>query len=206
MVTHFINLEEFLMSHAEGVDVKRRRVLIASTAAMGAVGVAAIATPFVRSWYPSAKAEAAGAPVSQDLSKLEAGQMIVIKYRGKPIFLVKRTKEMMDNLSKVESSLADPKSEGSLQPDYCKNNSRSKDNSEVLVCEGVCTHLGCAPGYRPDVGAADLGGSSWVGGFLCPCHGSKYDLAGRVFKGQPAPRNLPVPKYSISGTILTVGA
>jgi ubiquinol-cytochrome c reductase iron-sulfur subunit len=206
MVTHFINLEEFLMSHAEGVDVKRRRVLIASTAAMGAVGVAAIATPFVRSWYPSAKAEAAGAPVSQDLSKLEAGQMIVVKYRGKPIFLVKRTKEMMDNLSKVESSLADPKSEGSLQPDYCKNNSRSKDNSEVLVCEGVCTHLGCAPGYRPDVGAADLGGSSWVGGFLCPCHGSKYDLAGRVYSGQPAPRNLPIPEYSISGTILTVGA
>ncbi|MBW4008802.1 ubiquinol-cytochrome c reductase iron-sulfur subunit [Moraxella osloensis] len=194
------------MSHAEGVDVKRRRVLIASTAAMGAVGVAAIATPFVRSWYPSAKAEAAGAPVSQDLSKLEAGQMIVVKYRGKPIFLVKRTKEMMDNLSKVESSLADPKSEGSLQPDYCKNNSRSKDNSEVLVCEGVCTHLGCAPGYRPDVGAADLGGSSWVGGFLCPCHGSKYDLAGRVYSGQPAPRNLPIPEYSISGTILTVGA
>ena len=194
------------MSHAEGVDVKRRRVLIASTAAMGAVGVSAIATPFVRSWYPSAKAEAAGAPVSQDLSKLEAGQMIVIKYRGKPIFLVKRTKEMMDNLSKVESSLADPKSEGSLQPDYCKNNSRSKDNSEVLVCEGVCTHLGCAPNYRPDVGAADLGGSSWVGGFLCPCHGSKYDLAGRVYSGQPAPRNLPIPEYSISGTILTVGA
>lgn len=194
------------MSHAEGVDVKRRRVLIASTAAMGAVGVAAIATPFVRSWYPSAKAEAAGAPVSQDLSKLEAGQMIVVKYRGKPIFLVKRTKEMMDNLSKVESSLADPKSEGSLQPDYCKNNTRSKDNSEVLVCEGVCTHLGCAPNYRPEVGAADLGGSSWVGGFLCPCHGSKYDLAGRVYSGQPAPRNLPIPEYSISGTILTVGA
>lgn len=194
------------MSHAEGVDVKRRRVLIASTAAMGAVGVAAIATPFVRSWYPSAKAEAAGAPVSQDLSKLEAGQMIVIKYRGKPIFLVKRTKEMMDNLSKVESSLADPKSEASLQPDYCKNNTRSKDNSEVLVCEGVCTHLGCAPNYRPEVGAADLGGSSWVGGFLCPCHGSKYDLAGRVYSGQPAPRNLPIPEYSISGTILTVGA
>lgn len=194
------------MSHAEGVDVKRRRVLIASTAAMGAVGVAAIATPFVRSWYPSAKAEAAGAPVSQDLSKLEAGQMIVVKYRGKPIFLVKRTKEMMDNLSKVESSLADPKSEASLQPDYCKNNTRSKDNSEVLVCEGVCTHLGCAPNYRPEVGAADLGGSSWVGGFLCPCHGSKYDLAGRVYSGQPAPSNLPIPEYSISGTILTVGA
>lgn len=194
------------MSHAEGVDVKRRRVLIASTAAMGAVGVAAIATPFVRSWYPSAKAEAAGAPVSQDLSKIEAGQMIVIKYRGKPIYLVKRTKEMLDNLKKVESSLADPKSEGSVQPDYCKNPTRSKDNSDVLVCEGVCTHLGCAPGFRPEVGAADLGGSSWVGGFLCPCHGSRYDLAGRVFTGQPAPRNLAIPEYSISGTILTVGA
>lgn len=194
------------MSHAEGVDVKRRRVLIASTAAMGAAGVAAIATPFVRSWYPSAKAEAAGAPVSQDLSKIEAGQMIVIKYRGKPIYLVKRTKEMLDNLKKVESSLADPKSEGSVQPDYCKNPTRSKDNSDVLVCEGVCTHLGCAPGFRPEVGAADLGGSSWVGGFLCPCHGSRYDLAGRVFTGQPAPRNLAIPEYSISGTILTVGA
>ena len=194
------------MSHAEGVDVKRRRVLIASSAAMGAAGVAALATPFVRSWYPSAKAEAAGAPVTQDLSKVEAGQMVVIKYRGKPIFLVKRTKEMMDNLTKVESSLADPKSEGSLQPEYCKNTTRSKDNSDVLVCEGVCTHLGCAPGYRPDVGAADLGGGSWMGGFLCPCHGSKYDLAGRVFTGQPAPRNLPIPEYSISGTILTVGA
>lgn len=193
------------MSHAEGVDLKRRRVLIASTAAMGAAGVAALATPFVRSWYPSAKAEAAGAPVTQDISKIEAGQMVVIKYRGKPIFLVKRTKEMMDNLSKVESSLADPKSEASLQPEYCKNPTRSKDNSEVLVCEGVCTHLGCAPGYRPDVGAADLGGSNWFGGFLCPCHGSKYDLAGRVFSGQPAPRNLPVPDYSLSGTILTVG-
>lgn len=193
------------MSHAEDVDLKRRRVLIASTAAMGAAGVAAIATPFVRSWYPSAKAEAAGAPVSQDISKIEAGQMVVIKYRGKPIFLVKRTKEMMDSLTKVESSLADPKSDGSLQPEYCKNTSRSKDNSDVLVCEGVCTHLGCAPGYRPDVGAADLGGSSWLGGFLCPCHGSKYDLAGRVYSGQPAPRNLPIPEYNISGTILTVG-
>lgn len=193
------------MSHAEGVDLKRRRVLIASTAVMGAAGVAALGSQFVRSWYPSAKAEAAGAPVSQDLSKIEAGQMVVIKYRGKPIFLVKRTKEMMDSLTKVESSLADPKSEGSLQPEYCKNETRSKDKSDVLVCEGVCTHLGCAPGYRPDVGAADLGGSSWVGGFLCPCHGSKYDLAGRVFSGQPAPRNLPIPEYSISGTILTVG-
>lgn len=193
------------MSHAEGVDLKRRRVLIASTAAMGAVGVAAIATPFVRSWYPSAKAEAAGAPVTQDISRIDNGQMVVVKYRGKPIYIVKRTKEMMEGLAKVESSLADPKSEASLQPEYCKNATRSKDNSEVLVCEGVCTHLGCAPAFRPEVGAADLGGSSWFGGFFCPCHGSKYDLAGRVFSGMPAPRNLPIPEYSLSGTILTVG-
>lgn len=193
------------MSHAEGVDLKRRRVLIASTATMGAVGVAAIATPFVRSWYPSAKAEAAGAPVTQDISRIDNGQMVVVKYRGKPIYIVKRTKEMMEGLAKVESSLADPQSEGSLQPEYCKNATRSKDNSEVLVCEGVCTHLGCAPAFRPEVGAADLGGSSWFGGFFCPCHGSKYDLAGRVFSGMPAPRNLPIPEYSLSGTILTVG-
>ena len=131
--------------------------------------------------------------------------MVVVKYRGKPIYIVKRTKEMMDNLAKVESSLADPNSDGSLQPEYCKNQSRSKDNSEVLVCEGVCTHLGCAPAFRPEVGAADLGGASWLGGFFCPCHGSKYDLAGRVLRGQPAPRNLPIPDYNLSGTILTVG-
>lgn len=193
------------MSHAEGVDIKRRRVLIASTAAMGAVGVAAIATPFVRSWYPSAKAEAAGAPVSQDISAVEAGQMVVVKYRGKPIYIVKRTKEMMEGLSQVASQLADPNSDASLQPEYCKNPARSKDESEILVCEGVCTHLGCAPAFRPEVGAADLGGSSWLGGFFCPCHGSKYDLSGRVYSGQPAPRNLPIPDYSMSGTILTVG-
>lgn len=193
------------MSHAEGVDLRRRRVLIASTAAMGAVGVAALATPFVRSWYPSAKAEAAGAPVSADVSSIENGQMVVVKYRGKPIYIVKRTKEMMESLTKIESQVADPQSNDSLQPEYCKNPSRSKDDSEILVCEGVCTHLGCAPAFRPEVGAADLGGSSWLGGFFCPCHGSKYDLAGRVYSGQPAPRNLPIPEYSLSGTILTVG-
>lgn len=193
------------MSHAEGVNIKRRRVLIASTAAIGAAGVAAIATPFVRSWYPSAKAEAAGAPVTQDVSAIEAGQMIVVKYRGKPIYVVKRTKEMMDSLEKVSSQLLDANSEASVQPEYCKNIPRSKDQAELFVCEGVCTHLGCAPTFRPEVGAADLGGSNWFGGFFCACHGSKYDLAGRVFKGVPAPLNLPIPDYSLSGTILTVG-
>ena len=192
------------MSHAEGVNIKRRRVLIASTAAIGAVGVAAVATPFFRSWYPSAKAEAAGAAVTQDISSIENGQMVVVKYRGKPIFVVKRTDEMIANLEKVLPQLSDPQSDQSVQPEYCKNDTRSRE-PDTLVVEGVCTHLGCAPSYRPEVGAADLGGDSWFGGFFCPCHGSLYDLAGRVYKGVPAPTNLPIPEYSMNGTILTVG-
>ena len=192
------------MSHAEGVNVQRRRVLIASTAAIGAAGVAAVATPFVRSWYPSAKAEAAGAAVTQDIGAIEAGQMIVVKYRGKPIYVVKRTDDMVAGLESVTPLLSDPESAASVQPEYCKNITRSIEPS-VLVVEGVCTHLGCAPNYRPEVGAADLGGNDWYGGFFCPCHGSKYDLAGRVYSGVPAPLNLPVPEYSMDGSILTVG-
>ncbi|PKH81190.1 ubiquinol-cytochrome c reductase iron-sulfur subunit [Psychrobacter sp. 4Bb] len=192
------------MSQAEGVNVQRRRVLIASTAAIGAAGVAAVATPFVRSWYPSAKAEAAGAAVTQDIGSIEDGQMIVVKYRGKPIYVVKRTEDMVAGLESVKPLLSDPESDASLQPEYCKNTTRSLDPT-VLVVEGVCTHLGCAPNYRPDVGAVDLGGNDWYGGFFCPCHGSKYDLAGRVYSGVPAPLNLPVPEYGMDGTILTVG-
>lgn len=192
------------MSHAEGINVKRRRVLIASTAAIGAVGVGAVATPFVRSWYPSAKAEAAGAAVTQDIAAIEDGQMIVVKYRGKPIFVVKRTEDMVATLDEVAPLLRDPDSTESIQPDYCANPMRSRA-PDLLVVEGVCTHLGCAPNYRPDVGAADLGGNDWYGGFFCPCHGSKYDLAGRVYTGVPAPTNLPVPEYSLDGSILTVG-
>ncbi|MGO2386566.1 ubiquinol-cytochrome c reductase iron-sulfur subunit [Psychrobacter sp. AOP7-A1-24] len=192
------------MSQAEGVNVQRRRVLIASTAAIGAAGVAAVATPFVRSWYPSAKAEAAGAAVTQDIGSIEDGQMIVVKYRGKPIYVVKRTEDMVAGLESVKPLLSDPASDASLQPEYCKNPTRSLDPT-VLVVEGVCTHLGCAPNYRPDVGAVDLGGNDWYGGFFCPCHGSKYDLAGRVYSGVPAPLNLPVPEYGMDGTILTVG-
>lgn len=191
------------MSHAEGVNIRRRRVLIATTAAIGAAGVGAIATPFVRSWYPSAKAEAAGAPAVQDISGIESGQMITIKYRGKPIYVVKRTDEMVANLQKVAANLSDPNSDASVQPEYAKNETRSIEPS-ILVVEGVCTHLGCAPSFRPEVGAADLG-SDWVGGFFCPCHGSRYDLAGRVFKSMPAPLNLPVPEYKLDGSILTVG-
>lgn len=192
------------MSHAEGVNIKRRRVLIATTAAIGAVGVGAVATPFVRSWYPSAKAEAAGAAAVQDISGIEMGQMITVKWRGKPIFVVKRTDEMVANLAQVASKLADPESNSSVQPEYCKNETRSIEPT-ILVVEGVCTHLGCAPSFRPEVGAADLGGSDWFGGFFCPCHGSRYDLSGRVYSGAPAPLNLPIPEYHISGTILTVG-
>jgi ubiquinol-cytochrome c reductase iron-sulfur subunit len=192
------------MSQAEGVNVQRRRVLIASTAAIGAAGVAAVATPFVRSWSPSAKAEAAGAAVTQDIGSVEEGQMVVIKYRGKPIFVVKRTEEMLATLEPVKPLLVDPDSNESLQPEYTKNATRSLEPS-LLVVEGVCTHLGCAPNYRPDVGASDLGGNDWYGGFFCPCHGSKYDLAGRVFNGVPAPTNLPIPDYNLDGTILTVG-
>ena len=192
------------MSQAEGVNVQRRRVLIASTAVIGAAGVAAVATPFVRSWTPSAKAEAAGAAVTQDTASIEEGQMIVVKYRGKPIYVVKRTEDMVNTLEPVESLLADPDSSASLQPEYAKNQTRSIEPG-LLVVEGVCTHLGCAPNYRPEVGAADLGGNDWYGGFFCPCHGSKYDLAGRVYSGVPAPTNLPVPEYSMAGTILTVG-
>ena len=192
------------MSHAEGVNVQRRRVLIASTAVIGAAGVAAVATPFVRSWTPSAKAEAAGAAVTQDIRSVEEGQMIVIKYRGKPIYIVKRTEDMLATLDPVQSLLLDPDSNESLQPEYTKNQTRSLEPG-LLVVEGVCTHLGCAPGFRPDVGAADLGGNDWYGGFFCACHGSKYDLAGRVYKGVPAPLNLPIPDYSLDGTILTVG-
>ena len=192
------------MSQAEGVNVQRRRVLIASTAAIGAAGVAAVATPFVRSWYPSAKAEAAGAAVTQDIGSIEEGQMIVLKYRGKPTYVVKRTQDMLNMLDDVKPLLVDPDSNESVQPEYCTNPTRSLEPT-VLVVYGVCTHLGCAPGYRPEVGAADLGGNDWYGGFFCPCHGSKYDLAGRVYSGVPAPLNLPIPDYNMDGTILTVG-
>ncbi|MEC7120218.1 MAG: ubiquinol-cytochrome c reductase iron-sulfur subunit [Pseudomonadota bacterium] len=192
------------MSSAEGVNVSRRRMLIGTTAVVGGVGMVAAVAPFVKSWNPSAKAKAAGAPVTQDISAIEAGQMIVVEWRGIPVFVVNRTAEMVANLPKNDDQIADPASEKSEQPDYAKNPTRSR-TPEVMVVTGVCTHLGCAPNYRPEVGAADLGGSNWVGGFFCPCHGSKYDLAGRVFKGQPAPANLSVPPYVLDGNILTIG-
>lgn len=191
------------MSSAEGVNVSRRRMLIGTTAVVGGAGMVAAVAPFVKSWNPSAKAKAAGAPVVQDVSSLEAGQMITVEWRGIPVFVVNRTAEMVAHLEQDSSVLADPASDQSEQPEYTKNSTRSR-TPELLVVTGVCTHLGCAPLYRPEVAPADLG-ADWQGGFYCPCHGSKYDLAGRIYKSMPAPTNLPVPPYSLADSILTIG-
>lgn len=177
------------------IDENRRRFLTVATSAMGVAGAAAIAVPFLGSWNPSAKAKAAGAPVKADISKLEPGQMVVIEWRGKPVYVVHRTPEMLEALPGLDGSLKDPASAISKQPTYITEQSRSI-RPELLVIEGLCTHLGCAPKFRPEVGAADLGGDEWMGGFFCPCHGSKFDLAGRVYKGVPAAANLVVPPYS----------
>jgi ubiquinol-cytochrome c reductase iron-sulfur subunit len=172
----------------------RRRFLTAATSVVGAVGVGFVLVPFISSMQPSAKARAAGAPVRADLSKLESGQMIRVKWRGKPVWIVKRTNSMIEALPALNNQLRDPESVEPQQPAYAQNELRSI-KPEILVLIGICTHLGCSPTYRPDVGAADLGGDAWKGGFFCPCHGSRFDLAGRVYKGVPAPLNLEVPPH-----------
>ncbi len=188
----------------EGVDRRRRRVLVAATSVMGAVGAAYVAVPFVASMSPSARAKAAGAPVDADISKLETGAILRVKWRGKPVWIVHRSAEMLATLPELDPQLADPGSEASKQPEYCKNPTRSI-KPEYLVAIGICTHLGCSPTYRPDVAPADLG-ADWKGGFFCPCHGSRFDLAGRVYKGVPAPSNLEIPKYVyLSETTIRVG-
>ncbi|EAQ99013.1 ubiquinol-cytochrome c reductase iron-sulfur subunit [Congregibacter litoralis] len=187
------------------VDNNRRRFLTVATSAVGAAGAVAVAVPFLGSWNPSAKAKAAGAPVKADIGKLEPGQMVVVEWRGKPVYVVHRTEEMITNLDKVDGDLKDPDSAISKQPAYISSKARSI-RPELLVVEGLCTHLGCAPKFRPEVGAADLGGDEWVGGFFCPCHGSKFDLAGRVYSGVPASTNLVVPPYSFeSQSVLVIG-
>lgn len=175
------------------VDPGKRRFLIAVTSAAGAVAGAGMVWPFLASMAPSEKAKALGAPVELDIGKLEAGQLLRGEWRGKVVWVVRRTKEMLDSLKKVEPSLADPKSEISEQPAYAKNETRAI-KPEYFVVVGICTHLGCSPTFRPEVAPADLG-PEWQGGFFCPCHGSRFDLAGRVYKGVPAPTNLPVPQY-----------
>ncbi len=190
----------------DGVNKGRRRFLYIAAGAMGAAGAVGVATPFVRSWYPSEKAKAVGAPVDVDISTLEAGEMRIAEWRGKPIFIVRRTETMIENLKKDEltSRLADPLSQvESQQPEYAQNPLRAR-SEELLVLEGVCTHLGCSPQFRPEVEPQPFD-ANWMGGFFCPCHGSRFDLAGRVYKGVPAPTNLVVPPHVIEGSVLTVG-
>ncbi len=188
----------------DNTNTGRRRFLTAATTVVGAVGVGFALVPFVSSMQPSAKARAAGAPVRADISKLEPGQMIRVKWRGKPVWLVKRTDEMLESLATLIPDLRDPDSEQPQQPEYAQNEFRSI-RPEILVTVGICTHLGCSPTYRPDVGAADMG-ADWLGGFFCPCHGSRFDLAGRVYKGVPAPLNLEIPPHRyLSDNELVIG-
>jgi ubiquinol-cytochrome c reductase iron-sulfur subunit len=188
----------------DGVNAGRRRFLVAATSVVGAAGAVGAAVPFVGSWFPSAKAKAAGAPVKVNVSKIEPGQQMVAEWRGQPVFIVRRTEEILSNLGKIESQLADSDSKASEQPSYVDPKTRSI-KPEVLLLVGLCTHLGCSPGFRPEVAPADLG-ADWVGGYFCACHGSRYDLAGRVYKAQPAPLNLPVPPHTYeSDDVIIVG-
>ncbi|MFK7160961.1 ubiquinol-cytochrome c reductase iron-sulfur subunit [Marinospirillum sp. MEB164] len=181
----------------DGVNQGRRRFLVGATSVVGAVGAVGVAVPFVASWQPSAKARAAGAPATADVSRLEPGQQMTVEWRGRPVWIIRRTPEMLESLSAIEGSLADPESNvSSQQPVYAQNRYRSR-REEMLVVIGICTHLGCSPTYRPEVAPSDLG-ANWLGGFFCPCHGSRFDLSGRVFRNQPAPTNLEVPPYSFA--------
>lgn len=187
-----------------GVNKGRRRFLLGATSAIGAVGAVGIATPFVASWNPSAKAKAAGAPVKADISKLEVGQQMIVEWRGQPVWVVRRSKQTVADLSKLDDQLADPSSAVEQQPAYAQNEYRSI-NPEIAVLLGICTHLGCSPTYRPEIAPEDLG-DKWLGGFLCPCHGSRFDLAGRVYKGVPAPTNLVVPPHRfVDDSVIEVG-
>jgi ubiquinol-cytochrome c reductase iron-sulfur subunit len=178
----------------EGVDHGRRRFLTATTAVVGGAGVVAAAVPFIKSWEPSARAKSAGAPVLADISKIEPGQIVSIKWRGMPVFIVNRTQQQVGALKGLDAQLRDPASDNSKQqPAYAKNETRSI-KPEWLVVIGICTHLGCSPKFFGEVKPEPFD-PEWKGGFYCPCHRSRYDLAGRVFSGVPAPANLPVPPY-----------
>ena len=177
---------------------KRRFLTTAASVVVGGAGAAAMAVPFVASMLPSAKAQAAGAPVEVDISKLAMGQQMTVEWRGKPVWIIRRSTETIENLASLDNFLLDPASNvTSQQPEYCKNDTRSI-REEIIVLVGVCTHLGCSPSYRPELAPEDLG-PDWKGGFYCPCHGSRFDLAGRVYAGVPAPINLEVPPYYFQG-------
>ena len=192
------------MSNQE-INHGRRRFLTLATSAAGAVAAVGVAVPFLASWKPSERAKAAGAPVEVDLSKVESGALLTVAWQGKPVWILHRTEQQLQDLSANDGNLSDPESSvTSQQPDYCQNATRSI-KPEWLVAVGICTHLGCSPTYRPDLAPAELG-ADWKGGFFCPCHGSKFDLAGRVFKGMPAPTNLVIPPYRFdSESMITVG-
>lgn len=191
------------MSDDKQVNNTRRNLVIATCAAGGVAGVAA-AVPFAASWLPSERAKAGGAPVVADISALAPGQIMTVEWRSKPVWIVRRTKEMLDGLARVDDKVSDPESDVPMQPEYAKNEYRSI-KPEVLVLVGICTHLGCSPESEPVENKA-LMGAGWTGGWLCPCHGSKFDLAGRVYKGSPAPVNLEVPKYTfLSDTRILIG-
>ena len=186
------------------VNENRRQLLVAATGLMGAVGAGYALVPFVGSMNPSARARAAGAPVEADISKLEPGALLRVRWRGKPVWVVHRTPEMLKELATNDPNLVDPTSEVPQQPEYCKNPTRSV-KPQYLIAIGICTHLGCSPTYRPEFAPDDLG-KDWKGGFFCPCHGSRFDLAARVFKNVPAPTNLVIPEHCyLSDTTLLIG-
>ncbi|MCW8957306.1 MAG: ubiquinol-cytochrome c reductase iron-sulfur subunit [Gammaproteobacteria bacterium] len=188
----------------EGVDQNKRRFLTNTATVVGAVGAGFVAVPFVASWLPSERAKTAGAPVEVDISKLDEGRMMTVEWRGKPVWVVKRTPKNLEDLPTLNEGLRDPGSEKQQQPEYATNEARSI-KPEILVLVGICTHLGCSPTFRPELAPADLG-PDWKGGFFCPCHGSRFDLAGRVYSGVPAPLNLEVPPHRYkSDAMLVIG-
>jgi ubiquinol-cytochrome c reductase iron-sulfur subunit len=192
------------MATDENLNQGKRRFLVGATSVVGGIGVAAAATPFVMALWPSERAKAAGAPVEVDIAKLEPGQKIDVEWRGKVVWIINRTKPMLESLPKLNTVLADPNSNAPQQPASCKNIHRSIKDA-MFVAVGICTHLGCSPTFRPDVAPADLG-PDWLGGFFCPCHQSKFDLAGRVYRGVPAPTNLVIPPHKyLSETKIVIG-
>jgi ubiquinol-cytochrome c reductase iron-sulfur subunit len=184
---------------SDDADNSRRRFLTAATVVVGAVGTAAMAVPFLGSWSPSARAKSAGAPVQANIGKLQPGQQIIVKWRGKPVWVVRRDQKALATLPKVTDLLRDPGSDESKQPEYARNEQRSR-KPEFLIVEGICTHLGCSPTYQPEIT------TDFEGGFFCPCHGSKFDLAGRVYSGVPAPTNLTIPPhYFVNDDVILIG-
>ena len=193
------------MSTDNVVDTKRRRFLVTSTSVVAAVGAGFVAVPFLSSWMPSERAKNAGAPVEVDISKLEEGRLLIVEWQSKPVWILKRSPKTLSDLPKNDDHLRDPHSENTdQQPAYAQNEDRSI-KPEISVLVGICTHLGCSPTYRPEIGPEDLG-ADWLGGYFCPCHSSRFDLAGRVFEGVPAPTNLVVPPHKyVTDNVIVVG-